>query len=556
MALTAQTEVATDAGEVRRLRKALRDLVALSTIPAAWVDREPTTIAVGLAEALVGWLRLDFAFVRLRDPGGGGAASEGTRGDAWKDFFHWLQRHDAAGRPAQREIVPDVGGGTERYAGLVVPIGVDGAAGLVAVACARRDFPTETDHLLLSVASNHAAAAFGNASLAQERRSALEQVRQTRAELETKVAERAAELHRTGSELRTILDASPLGMVLLRRDLAVQRCNPAFERLFGWTADEVVGRLFPVDERLDERWTPLAARLEGGNAFSGLEVRLRRKDGSELDAALAAAPLRDEEGRPAGLVATIEDIGDRRRAEESLRQARTELAHVTRLTSLGELAASIAHEIQQPLAAIVADATASLNWLARAEPEVALAREAIGDIVTEGHRAAEIVQRIRQLATKSDPHKARLEINDVIQSVARLLRTEVLRHRAPLRLTLAAGLPGVLGDRVQLQQVILNLLMNGVEAMEAVNDRPRRLEVRSQLVAGDRVRVAVVDAGAGFEPDDVDRMFEAFFTTKPGGMGMGLSISRSIVEAHGGRLWATPNPEHGATFQFELPALR
>ncbi|HET9766055.1 MAG TPA: PAS domain-containing protein, partial [Thermoanaerobaculia bacterium] len=264
--------MATDPGEVGRLRAAMRDLVALSTIPAAWVGREPAMIAAGLADALVGWLRLDFAFVRLRDPGGG-AASEVIRGDAWKDFSHWLQRRDAAGRPPVKEIVPDVGGGEEPCPGLVIPVGVDGEAGLVAVACVHGgDYPSETDQLLLSVAANHAATAFQSARLVQERRSAAEELRQARDELETKVSERTAELHRTGSELRTILDASPLGLVLLRPDLAVQRCNAAFERLFGWTADEVVGRLFPVDERIEERWTPLAARLEGGHAFSGLEV--------------------------------------------------------------------------------------------------------------------------------------------------------------------------------------------------------------------------------------------------------------------------------------------
>ena len=173
-----------------------------------------------------------------------------------------------------------------------------------------------------------------------------------------KVTERTGELHRTGAELQTILDASLVGMVLIRQDHTVQRCNAAFERLVGWTADGIIGRRIPLLDDIEERWTPFATRVDGDRGFSGLEIRITRKDGSEFDAALACAPLVDEQGRPAGLVANIEDISDRKRAEEQLRKAQAELAHVMRVTSLGELAASIAHEINQPLAAIEANAAA------------------------------------------------------------------------------------------------------------------------------------------------------------------------------------------------------
>jgi PAS domain S-box-containing protein len=543
------------ADEIHRLRTALRDLVALSTIPAAWVGREPPKIVAGLADVLVGSLDLDFAFVRLSDLNGG-AAIEVMRGTVWKGFPAWLQCHGgAAGHWTRKEIIQDVSGHAEPCRGLVIPIGVNGDGGLIAVACERRDFPTETDQLLLSVAANHASTAFQNAHLVHARRRVEEELRHARDQLEMKVTERTGELRRAGAELHTILDASPVGMVLLRGDQTVQRCNPAFERLVGWTADEIVGRRIPLPERMEDQWTPLVARLERERGFSGLEIRMMRKDGSEFDAALACAPLTDEQGRPAGLVANIEDISNRKRAEEALRKAQAELTHVTRVTALGELAASIAHEINQPLTAIVTDASASLNWLARTNPDLDMVREALGTIVADGHRAADVVQRIRQLATKTEPQKAPLDINDVIHEVVALVRHEVLRHQASLQLALASTLPPALGDRVQIQQVIINLVMNGVEAMAAVDDRPRELMIRSAPLDADRVFVAVQDVGVGLDPRQVDRLFSAFFTTKPGGMGMGLSISRSIIEGHGGRLWATPNPTHGATFQFVLPVM-
>jgi PAS domain S-box-containing protein len=351
--------------------------------------------------------------------------------------------------------------------------------------------------------------------------------------------------------MQTILDGSPLGIVLLRQDHTVQRCNPAFERLVGWSADEAVGTRLPVTDTVEERCSSHLAQ-QSAPGLSGMELRITRKDGSEFDAVLACAPLADEQGRAAGLVVSIEDVSDRKRADEALRKAHGELAHITRLTTLGEMAASIAHEINQPLAAIVANASASLNWLARPDADIAAVREAMSDVISDGHRAADVIQRIRQLATKGDTKKSTLSMNDVIQDVVALVRSEVQKYRASLGTTLSSGLPLVFGDRVQLQQVIINLLINGAEAMATVGDRPRELTIRTAAVEN-RVVVAVRDAGVGFEPSHADHLFDAFFTTKSGGMGMGLSISRSIIEGHGGRLWATPNHPHGATFEFALP---
>jgi PAS domain S-box-containing protein len=538
--------------EIHRLRIALRDLVALSTLPAAWVGREPESIATGLADVLVAALQLDFVFVRLRDRHGD-APVDITRGNAWTGFQEWLERHSAnSGRMPRKAILPELAADAKKYRGLVVPIGFDADGGLVAAASDRDNFPSDTDQLLLSVATNHAAMAFQSAQLVHDLRRADEKLRQARDGLEMKVRERTSELRRAGAEMQTILDASPLGMVLVRQDHTVQRCNSAFERLVGWSSDEVVGRRIPLTDAIAERCTPLVSQPLFARGFSGMEIRVMRRDGSEFDAALACAPLVDEQGHPAGLVANIEDITDRKHSEEALRRAQADLAHITRLTTLGEMAASIAHEINQPLAAIVANATASRNWLTKPNRNVDMVRDALADIISDGHRAADVIQRIRQLATKGDLKKGVLSINDVVKDVVSLVRTEVQKHRASICTELASGLPPVVGDRVQLQQVIINLLINGAEAMTTVCDRRRELMIRT-AACEDRVVVAVEDVGVGFEPGHADWLFNAFFTTKPGGMGMGLSISRSIIEGHGGRLWATPNTPHGATFEFALP---
>jgi C4-dicarboxylate-specific signal transduction histidine kinase len=261
---------------------------------------------------------------------------------------------------------------------------------------------------------------------------------------------------------------------------------------------------------------------------------------------------RDERGAAAAILEINRDITERKRAEEALRKAQTELAHVTRVMTLGELTASIAHEINQPLSGIVTNASACRRWLAGATPNLDEARDAVGRILRDGNRASDVITRIRALVRKADEEKAQLDMNHAIQEVAALAQGEVGRNRVALRMELAADVPPVLGDRVQLQQVILNLVMNGVEAMASVADRPRELLIYSRQHESDKVLVAVQDSGIGIDRQNLEKVFNAFYTTKSQGMGMGLAISRSIVENHGGQLWAVPNDGPGATFQFTL----
>jgi C4-dicarboxylate-specific signal transduction histidine kinase len=246
------------------------------------------------------------------------------------------------------------------------------------------------------------------------------------------------------------------------------------------------------------------------------------------------------------------EIIERQRAQEALQKAQAELAHVSRLMTLGELTASISHEVNQPIAAIVTNGQVSLRLLALETPRPDDLRDTVERIVRDAHRASEVIQRIRALAKRSEPQMLALNLNDVVSESVLLVHREVLSHGVSLRTELASALPPVLGDRVQLQQVIINLLINGVEAMASITDRPRELLVRSRHEA-DHVHVAVRDSGVGIDSVTAEQLFSAFFTTKPSGMGMGLSISRSIIRAHGGRLWVSPNPDHGAAFQFTVP---
>ena len=336
--------------------------------------------------------------------------------------------------------------------------------------------------------------------------------------------------------------------------------NRGAEELYGRTRNEAVGKnshdlnqtVFPAP------FEDIKAELIRTGRWEGELIHTRR-DGTKVVVASRWSLQRDGQGRPAGTLETNNDITERKRAEEALQRSQAELAHVTRVTTLGELAASIAHEINQPLAAIVADANACLNWLAADRPDLDSVREALAAIMKDGDRAAEVITRIRALLSRSSvPHEP-CDLAGVIREVHPLVRPELGRHGITLEMSLATDVPAVMGDRIQLQQVLLNLLMNAAEAVREVPPQRRRLVVRSTVEDRDDgpwAVVAVEDAGVGFGEDEAARLFEAFYTTKADGLGMGLSISRSIIDNHRGRLWATANPDHGATFHLVLPGIR
>src|SRR6266853_1201906 len=716
------TESHTESGA---LRTALRELVALSTIPAAWVGREPPIIAAGLADVLVGSLQLDFAFVRLCDPKGGGAI-EVMRGHAWKAFPEWLRTHlGGVGQFSCKEIVADLGG-AETCRGVVIPIGVNAEAGLVAAACTRTDFPSEIDQLLLSVAANHAAAAFQNARLRHELDAKVAELSQARNELEMKVAERTADLQRSEAYLaeaqklthtgswacnvatREILHSSEEHSRLYGFDPErgipsfeemVQRMHPEdrprvvesaerancagkdFEAQFrlllpdgttryvhgvghpvfnasGATV-EFVGILMDVTERrlaeaLRDGESRILEMIARDAALEETLEKLVRVVEAQFTGLLCSVLLLDEDGQhvrhgaapslpkaysqaidglrigpKAGSCGTamyrrepvvVTDIlqdplwesfrdlaqthglracwsipilthsgealgsfamyygeprspgpGETRALEmathlagiaierklageerERLRQAQADLARINRVTTMGELTASLAHEVNQPIAAASTNANTCLRWLAGDTPNIEEARAAAMRIVKDGRRAAEIIKRIRLLFKKGTPEREPVDVNEIVREMTVLLGGETTRYDVVVTTDLSQYLPLVTADRVQLQQVLMNLMLNGIDAMKDV-DRTRELTIKSQRLENEQLIVSVSDTGMGLPAQQADQIFTAFFTTKPHGTGMGLSISRSIIESHGGRLWVGDNSPRGATFCLTLP---
>jgi two-component system sensor kinase FixL len=368
----------------------------------------------------------------------------------------------------------------------------------------------------------------------------------------------AAQALREGAaRLRALIDTAVDGVILIDARGTVLVFNPACEKLFGYAADAVIGKnvnmLMPEPYRhqhdgyISNYHTTREAKIIG----IGREVFGRRKDGSTFPMKLSVGEAQQD--GDSIFVGIIHDLSASKRTQAELQQARDELARVARVTTLGELTAAIAHEVNQPLTGLISSGNACLRWLAGEPPNLEAARQSVQRMIGAGNRAAEIIARIRALVAKSPPRREQISIADTIMEAIALVQVEIERHRIELLTDLTDGLPRVRGDRIQLQQVLLNLVLNAVEAMGETSEGQRVLSISAAKEGLNRVRVTVRDSGIGLGGSDLDRLFEAFYTTKPQGMGIGLPVSRTIIEAHGGRLWATPNRPKGAIFQFILP---
>jgi len=540
------------------LRTALRVLVALSTIPAAWVGREPSTIAAGLADVLVGSLQLDFAFVRLCDPKGG-RAIEVMRGYAWKAFPEWLQTHPGVvGQFSCKEIIADLGG-AEACRGVVIPLGVNAEAGLVAGACSRTEFPSEIDQLLLSVAANHAAAAFQNARLRHELDAKVAELSEARNELEMKVVKRTADLQRSEAylaEAQRLTHTGSWACNISTREIL--HSSEEHSRLYGFdpergipSFEEMVQRVHPEDR---PRVVESAERANSAGKDFEAQFRLLLPDGTTRYVHGVGHPVFNASGATVEFVGILMDVTERKLAREErerLRQAQADLAHINRVTTMGELTASLAHEIKQPISAAVTNAKTCLRWLGHDDPDVPEAREAASRLVKDVTRAADIISSISSLFKKGALQRELVDVNELIREMIVLLRSEANRYSISIRTELAEHLPKIMADRVQLQQVFMNLMLNGIDAMKEMSGGSE-LTIKSEADDGE-LKISVRDTGVGLPPEQADQIFRAFFTTKDTGTGMGLPISRSIIESHGGRLWVTGASGRGATFQFTLP---
>jgi PAS domain S-box-containing protein len=357
---------------------------------------------------------------------------------------------------------------------------------------------------------------------------------------------------------RRYFEMGLVGMVTTSVSKGILEVNDELCRILGYEREELLRRTwaemtYPDDLGAD--LTQFERVLAGETDGYWLDKRWIRRDGCVIHSIMSMQCVRRPDGSIDHLLGQVLDTTARRQTEEALRRAREELAHLTRVTSMGELTAAIAHELNQPMAAIAANAAACLRWLSRKTPELQEAQQALERILRDSERAGAVLQWVRNFSRKNEPQKKPLDVNHAIREVVLLARPNAARHGVALHTELAESLPLVFGDRVQLQQVVLNLVMNGIEAMsERSLERPE-LVIRTRVEDAERVLVMVRDYGVGLQHGVSEQVFEPFYTTKSKGMGLGLTISRRIVEAHQGQLWASLNEGAGATFQFSVPVL-
>ena len=533
---------------------------ALAALISALAD-SPHTILQTLADKALEILRADSAGLSLltKDEkrfywaaiagawrphiGGGTPRDFGPCGDVLDHniamlFTHWERRYPylSAAMPLAEE-------------GLLVPFYVSGKAVGTIWAIAHnsgRQFDAEDLRLLESM-GRFASAAYQT----------VESIENLKWQIDARErAERALRELASGLEakVRGLVDSNIIGIFIWNLDGRIIDGNEAFLRIIGYDRGDLIAGRLNWRELTPPEWQEAAdrrvAQLEAIGTTQPHEKEYFRKDGTRVPVLVGAAGF---EGRSSEGVGFVLDLTDRKRAERAYTQVQMELAHANRVAAMGQLSASIAHEISQPLGAALSYANAASHWLDAQPPAVEEVRRALDFIVKSGVRASEVVDRIRALVKKAPPRTDKLEINEAVLEVIGLTRNEMAKNGISVRTQLAESLPAIQGDRVQLQQVILNLLINAMEAMNAMSEGPRDLLISTAKTDSEGVLVAVRDSGPGLAPESVERLFEPFYTTKPGGLGMGLSICRSIIESHHGRLWATANTPHGAVFQFNLP---
>src|SRR5215471_1347355 len=410
----------------------------------------------------------------------------------------------------------------------------------------RREFDSEDERIMNTLGQF--------ASLAYQTVESIEDLKlqiAAREQAETAVRALASGLE---AKIRRLVDSNIIGIFIWDRDGRIIDANEAFLRIVGYGRDDLTSGQLRWRELTPAEWREAddrrVAELKASGTTQPHEKEYFRKDGTRVPVLVGAAAFEGSSGEGVGFVL---DLTDRKRAERAYTEVQMELAHANRVAAMGQLSASIAHEISQPLGAVLSYANAASHWLAAQPPNLEEVHRDLGFIVESGVRASEVIDRIRALVKKAPPRKNRLEINEAILQVIALAQDEMANNGISVRTQLAEALPAIQGDRVQLQQVILNLLINAIEAMSGMSGGPRELLISAAKTDSEGVLIAVRDSGPGLAPESVDRLFESFYTTKPNGLGIGLSVCRSIIEAHGGRLWATANAPHGAVFQFTLP---
>ena len=562
------------ADEIKRLQRCINDLVSLLALPAMWSGSKPCDIVHTLLDSLLRMLDLDFVYASLTNLVDA-APSETVRvAQSQEQMFRprelctFLNRW--SGDDPQKPYLQERSHiGDEEVSLVSWPLGVQREIGVIVAGSRRADFPRDTEALLLGIAANQALTGLQQARLLTEQKRVADELDQSVAQRTAELAAANEVLRKEVAERRRAEDAlkrseaflaegqrlSRVGSFSWRLDTDEITFSEELYRIFEFDCDaavmleQIVGRVHPEDVPLLSEKIDLARRNINDHDYA---IRLRMPDGRVKYLRTKSYGIRDRDGRLEH-VGAIQDATEHRLSEEALAKVSSELAHVTRVSSLGVLTASIAHEINQPLSGIVTNASTCLRMLAADPPNVDGARETARRTIRDGNRASDVITRLRALCSKKETTIESLDLNEAIREVIALSLSELQRNRVILRTELADDLPLITGDRVQLQQVVLNLLRNASDAMSAVDDRPRHMVITTEREEGDRVRLTVQDAGVGLDPQAMDRLFEAFYTTKNDGMGMGLSISRSIIERHHGRLWAAPNDGPGATFSFSIP---